>query len=271
VAKAKAAAIPPADPTALEPAIPEVRATAADVRAFNAAKTTLRKAFEAGRVQVKIGPQERPSSAPSPNSSGRASTRTAAAPCSTGDYNYNYNGHKSAAVHKYNFFGIGSSYWPTFEQEINEAYNAWQYTYNVCGFTAVGGVTAAMTGYTTDTSTPDGGATFTYNATDVIDAGPLSAGGCAGALACMTRWTNDPARRASGRISNAYPWCSGWCTGYWDIRAVMTHEAGHDFGFGHSIDPYETMYASIAAGDAHTRYLWYGVYHGLYDVTACGC
>jgi len=188
----------------------------------------------------------------SPEGADRSSRSSSDPRCSQGGYSFDYY-FKTSANHQINLSMIGVVHHPAFIENINEGFNTWQYTYNVCGFTPVNGVTASTTGFT---STPAG----VNDGIEVVDAGPLTTGSCAGAIACAFIW---PDLKHDVRMSTAYPYCVGWCVGHYDIWSVMAHEAGHVYGFGHNSTPGMVMYPYISTNDAGNRYLWWGDYLGL--------
>lgn len=172
--------------------------------------------------------------------------------CGYGGYSFAYY-NKTAAVHQINLAMISVEHHPAFIENINQGFNTWQYTYNICGFAPVNGVTAATTGYTL---TPAG----SNDGIEIVDAGPLTSGSCAGAVGCAYIW---PDLKHDVRLSTAYPYCVGWCAGHYDIWSIMAHEAGHVYGFGHDSTGGMVMYTYVYTNDAGPRYLWWGDYQGL--------
>ncbi len=234
VAEATSAVPPPASPSRVTKSAPPPLAD--DVRPASA------RQGDPDRLELAAGAESPPPTA----------QRMSDPRCGYGGYSFAYY-HKTAALHQINLAMISVEHHPAFIENINQGFNTWQYTYNVCGFAPVGGVTAATSGYTL---TPAG----INDGIEIVDAGPLTSGSCAGAIACAYIW---PDLKHDVRLSTAFPYCVGWCPGFYDIWSVVSHEAGHVYGFGHDGTAGMVMYPYINSNDAGNRYLWWGDYQGL--------
>ena len=252
VAEARLQVPPPASPSRVSaPAIP----VSHDEAGIKAEAKRMAADPTRGKPRFKIGKQGPPA--------GSGAVAMMSDPrCSQGVYQYSYQ-YKNSATHWINLAPISVQFHPTFFQNIAEGFNTWQYTYNVCGFSPVNGVTAATAGGTQTAAATANGGSGNNDGVEVVDAGSLTAGTCAGAVGCAYRY---PDLKHDIRINSAYPYCVGWCPGFYDIWSLIAHEAGHVYGFNHTSSAGMVMYPYISTNDASWRYLWHGDYHGLFDV-----
>lgn len=171
-----------------EPASPS-RVTELDLPARTDSATAPKRRGDPNLLEIKVGDQDGPPTA----------QRMSDPRCGYGGYSFAYY-YKTAAVHQINLAMISVEHHPAFIENINQGFNTWQYTYDICGFAPVSGVTAATTGYT---STPSG----INDGIEIVDAGPLTSGSCAGAAGCAYRsWPTRPAMSTALVMTQAAAW-----------------------------------------------------------------
>jgi hypothetical protein len=140
------------------------------------------------------------------------------------------------------------------------AHTNWDRTFNSCGLSDITNLSSWHLGSTAETihTSPDG--------ESVVDRGPMSSIGCAGALACTFVFTDAAGNitETDQRFSDSVTFSNVGADGAYDYQSVGTHESGHGIGLHHanSSDAL-TMYYSVRAGTTHARSLAKGDVMGL--------
>jgi len=189
--------------------------------------------------------------------------------CTLGSYSA--SGSKLGAGYGYyvNWSAIGAVYHADFTTQTIYGFHSWQFGYNDCGWSQAEIVGTANFGTTTQSAaSADGGTAIWHGGTHVVDAGALTAGGCAGAIACTWRWTDTTGAtilESNVRLNSALPWTIGWQPGFYDIWSIVTHEGGHAIPGLNDLyaasDYWAAMYGYGYTNDATKRLLALGEYN----------
>lgn len=145
-------------------------------------------------------------------------------------------------------------------------HHTWQFRYQDCGWSQAEIFPTGWLTYTLlNAATPNGSQGAWHGGTNVIDAGPLTAGPCSGAVGCAWLWSqNGIALQGNVRVNHTLPYTDGWAPGHYDFWSLMAHEAGHIVaGLGDlyaSPAYWAVMYGYINTNDATKRLLSYGEY-----------